>query len=283
MPHDPHPHGQIRAVTAPDGARLEYETVGQGPPLVLLHGFLTGRSAFARQRSILASRFRLILVSARGHDGSAAILPPDYGFDDSEIRDLTTILDAEGVSILSLLAHSSGGATGFAFARRFPDRVERIALIEPSLYGLLPAAAYQEIADRVRPVIEAAKHQGPEAALRMALAVIGGASWDTLDPHRQEGRLRLHAARAVFAGPHFQALLDLPATEADLVSLRPPALLIYGADSFSFEPFIAARFRAARPDIPIITLDNAGHNVHRDRHESVNPALIAFLAGLGSK
>ena len=66
--------GDIRSVRAADGAKLEYEIVGDGPPLVMLHGFLANRFAFSRQRAELAAQYRLILIGFRGSAGSAAWL-----------------------------------------------------------------------------------------------------------------------------------------------------------------------------------------------------------------
>ena len=128
------PGNDVRSVLAADGARLEYAVAGAGPPLVLLHGFLAGRRAFSRQQPVLEKRFRLIMPSARGHDGSTATIPPGYGAGTSDVDDLAVILAAEGVDRFSMLAHSSGGATAFSFARLFPERIARLVLIEPTLY-----------------------------------------------------------------------------------------------------------------------------------------------------
>ena len=66
--------GEVRSVTASDDVKLQYETVGVGPPLVLLHGGFAGRFTFSRQRT-LAERYRLIIPSTRGHDGTDSTLP----------------------------------------------------------------------------------------------------------------------------------------------------------------------------------------------------------------
>ena len=73
-------------------------------------------------------------------------------------------------------------------------------------------------------------------------------------------------------------LLDLVLTDADVHGLRPPALLIYGAESAPFEGLIGNRLHALRPDLRFITVDGAGHNVHRDRPDIVNPVTLSFLA-----
>ena len=58
----------------------------------------------------------------------------------------------------------------------------------------------------------------------------------------------------------------------------PPVLLLYGANSFWFEGIIADRIRALRPDLRVLTVENAAHNVHRDRADVVNAEVLAFLS-----
>src|SRR3954467_11168468 len=79
-------------------------------------------------------------------------------------------------------------------------------------------------------------------------------------------------------GPHARGLLDLKVTEADVSDLRPPVLFFNGTESAAFEGIIAKRFRALRPDMGAITIEGAGHNVHRDRPSIVNPATLPLLA-----
>jgi hypothetical protein len=69
--------GEVRSVCTADGARLEYEVVGSGPPLVMLHGILSGRASFSRQRAELAEHHRLILISARHVSAASHHRPAD--------------------------------------------------------------------------------------------------------------------------------------------------------------------------------------------------------------
>jgi pimeloyl-ACP methyl ester carboxylesterase len=161
--------GEIRSVRAADGAHLEYEVVGKGPPLVMLHGILSGRASFSRQRAAFAEYYRLILISARGHDGSDGLLPAYYGAGSSGVDDLQTILGAEEIDRVSLFGHSGGGVTAFVFACRFPERVERIVLIEPTLLSLLPQPDRAAIKAAHETIAAAAEAGGPEAGVRAPL------------------------------------------------------------------------------------------------------------------
>lgn len=270
--------GELRSVRAADGPSLEYEVVGSGPPLVMLHGILAGRSSFSRQRSEFADRHRLIMLSARGHDGSERQLPASYGVGASGVDDLRAVLDAEQLARVSLFGHSGGGATAFVFACRYPDRVERAVLIEPTLLSILPPTDRAAIVASHETIAAAAEAGGPEAGVRALMASVGGEAWSKLDAETQAKRVRALAFSAPMVGPHARGLLDLVVTEADIRGLRPPVLLFHGTDSAPFEGLIANRFRALRPDLRVITVERAGHNVHRDRPDIVNPAVLSFLA-----
>jgi 2-succinyl-6-hydroxy-2,4-cyclohexadiene-1-carboxylate synthase len=268
---------EIRSVIAWDGARLEYEVAGSGPPLIMLHGFLSGRRAFSRQRPFLAERFRLIIPSGRGHDGSASRVPAEYGAGTSDVDDLNAVLAAEHIDRMSLLGHSSGGATAFVFACAHPDRIARAVLIEPTLLALLNPVEREQNAAFFAEIAETAEKDGPAVALHEVMSALGGEAWINLDADQKASRLTSLAPCAPLVGPHFRGLIDLAVTEADVKRLAAPTLLLYGAASYPFEAGIANRFRDLRPDLRVVTIDRAGHNVHRDRSDIVNPMVAAFL------
>jgi pimeloyl-ACP methyl ester carboxylesterase len=271
--------GEVRWVRAADGARLEYEVVGDGPPLVMLHGLLASRFAFSRQRDEFANRYRLIMISARGHDGSNNRLPANYGLGTSDLDDLHAVLDAERVDRVRLFAHSSGGATAFVFACRSPERVVRQVLIEPTLLALVPPPDFARIVAENEALAAVGDTEGPVACMRAAIAFLAGEAWSRLDEATQAKRLQALATIAPMVGPHLRGLGQLVVTDTDVTNLRPPTLLFRGEDSFPFEAVIACRIRALRPDLRIVTVEKSGHNVHRDRPDIVNPVALAFLAG----
>jgi len=267
-----------RAIQTADGARLEYEVLGDGPPVVFLHGLLASRFVFSRQREAFAARHRLILVSFRGHDGSEANMPADYGVCGSDVTDVLAVLDAEGIARAHILAHSSGGATGFSLVRHHPDRIDRAVIIEPTLLSLLNPAERARIIPACREIVRVARDEGPEAGLAIALDFLSNGAWARLDADAQARRLKLMAPSAAIVERHVQGLIDVAVTAADIRALARPVRFYYGADSFPFEAEIAAAIRTARPDLPVRTLERCGHNVHRDRPDILNEEVLAFFA-----
>mgnify|MGYP006412772397 FL=1 len=276
---------EVRTVRADDGVDLRYEVVvhddasaaDHALPIVLLHGALAGRRTFSRQHQALASIGRLIVPSIRGHDGSELTLPPDYGIATSDIRDLCAVLDTEGVERLHQIGHSSGGATAFAFAQAFADRIERLILIEPSLFTLLPTQELATGPHTGAAIIEAAAAGSTAAVMPQFLPHAVGSAWQAFDDDAKSALIAKMAPMEPFIVPHLRALRIFTVEPADLKALRPPTLLFYGQNSFEFEARIAAQWRAHRPDLDLILVEGAGHNVHRDYSGLVNGAILSFL------
>ena len=130
----------------------------------------------------------------------------------------------------------------FAFARSFPTRVERLVLIEPSVFGILHGPEREAIAATLGTFIEAGRVEGDLAGLRTVLAYMGGEAWATLEDAKREARLQAMAPMGHLTAPHFQALLDFQVTDADVKDLPTPTLLIYGGASYAFQRHMAGRF-----------------------------------------
>lgn len=265
-----------RSVAAADGVKIEYEVLGAGPPMLLVHGGFAGRFTFSRQRP-LAERYRLIIPSSRGHDGTDGTLPASFGFGTSEVDDLHAVLQAEGVTQTHVMGHSTGGATAFAFARRSAECVDHLVLIEPTLLGIFPPTEREAVAQQFLSIIDVARREGEVAALRAILDWSGGEAWSSLDENTKNARMQALAPLAHLVVPHGQGLLALPISEDDVRALKTPTLLVYGTRSFDPHPAIRDQWRKLRPDLQMIIAEGAGHNVHRDKPDVVNSAIVSFL------
>ena len=115
------------------GGRLELEVHGDGPPLILLHGWAMDRRVWRPQVESLARHFRLIVPDRRGFGRSTA--PPDISL---EADDLTVIRRALGLDRVALLAMSQAGRVALQFALAHPEAVWALALQGVPLDGFHP-------------------------------------------------------------------------------------------------------------------------------------------------
>src|SRR3990172_10429394 len=136
----------IRFCTTSDGVRIAYATVGQGPPLVRVLGWMTHleyeweNPRWRRQVEGMGSRFTYIRYDGRGmglsdrdvSDFSAGAL----------VGDLEAVVDALGLEKVALLGLSQGGAVAIRYAVQHPARVSHLII-----YGsgaLRPARSAEE-------------------------------------------------------------------------------------------------------------------------------------------
>ena len=107
---------------------LNVEEHGQGPALVLLHGF-TGSAADWRDHvDSLASSHHVLAVDLPGHGASDAPNNPEAYRMERCVDDLAALLDLHAIERASWLGYSMGGRVALAFTVTHPDRVERLIL-----------------------------------------------------------------------------------------------------------------------------------------------------------
>jgi pimeloyl-ACP methyl ester carboxylesterase len=118
--------------TASDGVKLAYERIGEGRPVLLVHGF--GSSAHQNWKStgwygsLTEAGFGVVAMDCRGHGLSGK--PHDEAFygHDRMAEDAVTVMDAAGLAAAPLVGYSMGGFIGLRLAAHHPQRVSRLAL-----------------------------------------------------------------------------------------------------------------------------------------------------------
>lgn len=107
--------------------RLAYETRGDGPPLLLIHGLGYARWGWGPIADLLSERFRLVLFDNRGIGGSDC--PPGPYSTGDMARDALAVLDAAGIERAHVLGTSLGGMIAQELVATAPGRVERLVLV----------------------------------------------------------------------------------------------------------------------------------------------------------
>lgn len=274
-----------RFPTGPRGLSLQVvEWPGEGPPVLILHGFLEQGAAWEGVARRLGRR--VVAPDHRGHGRSDPVGAGGFYHFWDYVGDVDALVRHLGQPI-DLVGHSMGGTVAALFAGACPQAVRRLVLVE----GLGPpdatadavqrareflaarreAPAHPPMADRAEAVRRLRKFNpaldGPEAerlAERITRPEGEGVTW-TWDP--------LHRARAPVP---FQAALF----RRFLEQVTAPTLLVDGGAS----PFVlpdreerAAALPRARREV----IAGAGHLVHHDAPEALARVIRAHLDGDG--
>jgi haloacetate dehalogenase len=106
---------------------------GDGPPLVLLHGFPQTHAEWHRLAPALAERFRLVLPDLRGY-GSSSLPEPDRGHRAYSKRamadDVVRLMDGLGHDRFAIVGHDRGARVAYRLALDHPERPTRVALLD---------------------------------------------------------------------------------------------------------------------------------------------------------
>jgi pimeloyl-ACP methyl ester carboxylesterase len=115
------------------GKRVSYHQLGEGPAIVLVHGITSSSRTWRSVMRGLAERHTVIAPDLLGH-GRSGKPRGDYslGAYASGIRDLLAVL---GVRTATVVGHSLGGGIAMQFAYQFPDRLERLVLVDSGGLG----------------------------------------------------------------------------------------------------------------------------------------------------
>ena len=125
LPPTPAPvEGEATGMADVNGIKLFYATIGEGSPVVLLHGGLANSDYWGNQVRALAPTHRVILMDSRGHGRSTRNAEP-YGYD-LMADDVVGLLDVLKVPRADIVGWSDGGIIALDLAMRHPDRVGKI-------------------------------------------------------------------------------------------------------------------------------------------------------------
>ncbi|HYH58436.1 MAG TPA: alpha/beta fold hydrolase [Thermoleophilaceae bacterium] len=254
------------------GLEVAYERVGEGPPVVLVHGAASDGRLWQPQLDALADRFTVVAWDEPGA-GRSSDLPADFTLADYAAC-LAALIDSLQLGPAHVAGLSWGGTVALELHHRFPERVASLILADTyaGWKGSLPEA---EVRARV-------------AGLRTALAGPPEAFDPTLpglfagDPPAAFVPL-LEAMAADVRPESFRVQLTLMA-ETDQTELLPaialPTLLVWGEHDGRSPLSVAHQFANALPHAQLVVIADAGHVSNLEQPDRFNDAVRTFLEGL---
>jgi pimeloyl-ACP methyl ester carboxylesterase len=183
------------------GDRVAYRQAGSGPVVVLIHGITSSSATWSRVMPALTRHFTVIAPDLIGH-GSSAKPRGDYslGAHASAVRDLLLALGHERATIVG---HSLGGGIAMQFSYQFPERCERLVLVDSGGLGrdvsVLLRAATLPGSEVVLPLLAATRLLDLGRLAGRAMARVGlRVRTDLEEMARGHATLSDPAARAAF-------------------------------------------------------------------------------------
>ena len=257
----------------PGAPGIAFDTAGEGPVVVFLHGIGGHRTNWRDQLAAFAAHgFRAVAWDARGYG-----LSDDYegplDFADFS-HDLARLLDHIEVERAHLVGLSMGGRILQDFYPRYPDRVATLVLCAtfPGFdASLTPEKRAEFIRIRKEPLVSGKEPK--DIAPVVAKTLIGPRATDAHFQRLVESMTMLHKEsyiKAIEASTLYYRSASLP-------DIAAPTLLVFGgADSLTV-PAVGERMAAEIPGARLIVIPEAGHLVNIEFPNAFNESVLAFL------
>jgi len=252
------------------GGSIAYRQAGEGPALVLLHGFLCDSRCWRRQLEELSDEFRVVAWDAPG--AGATPDPPDPFTITDWSRCLAEFLDVVGIEQARVLGLSWGGVLAQDFYRQFPSRVVGLVLADTyaGWKGSLPEAAVGHRLERCEresslPPEEFVTRWVPEMFTEAAPQGLHDEMSGVMSGFHPLG-FRLMA----------RTLADTDTTDL-LPRIDVPTLLLWGDDDQRSPLGIAEQLHAAIPNAELAVIANAGHVSNMEQPDAFNAHVRRFF------
>jgi aminoacrylate hydrolase len=256
-------------------AGLHYEEYGpaDAPPLILSPGLGGSGAYWAPNIEPLAARHRLIVYDHRGTGRSDRALPAGLSVDDMA-DDVMTLLDGLGIERAGLIGHAAGGVIGLSIARRFPERLDRLVIVNG---WSRPDPHFARCMEARLALLHGS---GARAFVRAQPIFLYPARWVSANSDRLDAEEAGHVA-------HFQGPANVEARiaalrafdmDASLQDIAVPTLLVVAEDDMLVPDICSERLAQGLPNATLARM-TGGHACNITEPMIFAKILDAFLSG----
>ncbi len=260
-----------------NGVRIHYTSLGQGPLVLMIHGFPDFWYSWRSQMDALADTYQVVAIDQRGYnlsDQPKGIEQYDMSL---LVADAAAVIRHLGREKAIVVGHDWGGMVAWSLAAMRPDMVERLIIVNlPNPNGLRRELANNE--HQRKNSQYARNFQLPDAHLKLTPEGLA-----KLAPEAERSKYE-----AAFRRSDIEAMLhyykrNYPKEPYTLEgppfpNVRMPVLLFHGLkDSALLPGALDGTWQWVENELTLVTLPNAGHWAHWDAAETVNKTIRRWL------
>lgn len=290
MPYELDPRFSHHMIDVED-LRLHYVRGGEGPTLVLLHGWGSTWYMWRHVLAALADHYTVIAPDIRGLGDSGVPQKPISGYDKKTVaKDIHQLVEALDLGPVHIVGHDHGAAAAYAYAAQFRDGVRSLTFTDMALMGVAGENGIEHFMDHrselrlwhisfhaadhvAEMLIHGKEREYLQYMYRTQIYNVGAISDEDIDVYARSyaapGGLRLELYRSFYQDGKDNA-------EFAKNKLTIPVLAIGGANSI--RELAVASMEAVADNVTGVVIPECGHWVPEERPAEFLDALVPFLA-----
>ena len=256
-----------------DGVELEYEVVGRGETVVLIHGSHVAGALLPLSTEATLSTYSVVRYHRRGF---AACSKPEALSIAEQAQDCEALLRYLGVEHAHVVGHSYGGAIALQLALQAPELVHTLVLEEPALLAVPSGEAFFA---EMAPILEMYGAGDKEGAVRAFLQLVGRSNADEIIDGAVPGGMAQAIADAdTFFQVELPALQEWSFSGNEAKSIDAPVLFVLGQDSLPMFHEGRDLMRSWLPETEVAIIPDTCHLLQMESPAAVGAALTEFLS-----
>lgn len=250
---------------------LNFRTLGEGEPLIILHGVFGSSDNWQSQARAFAEKYKVYLVDLRNHGNSFHSDAFDYRVMSEDVQ---ALMKSEGLEKAHVLGHSMGGKVAMYLACQFPQLVTQLIVVDIAPKYYLPH--HQQIFQGFRSVTLSSLQSRKDADTQMSTIItdFGVRQFILKNLYRnKDGEFSWKLNLSAIENNIEKVGAGLP----EAYSYSGPVLFVGGSKSSYIQPEDNADISRRFPNSKLVTVEGAGHWVHAEKPADLIATVLEFL------
>jgi len=262
------------------GVKIHYVTMGDGPLVVMIHGFPDYWYTWREQMPALAKHFKVVAIDMRGYNKSDQPAGVEHYTVEKLVGDVDAVLAHFKAEKAVIVGHDWGGMVAWTFAMTRPEKTDRLVILNlPHPKGFLRELATNP--QQQKNAQYARNFQQPDAAKKVTPELL--TFWvkdleakkkyvEALKRSSMEGMLNYYKAN--YPKEPYSA-----GAEREFPKVKCRVLMFHGLKDFALLPgALSGTWDWVDNELTLITVPSAGHFIQQDAAELVTKRMVGWLA-----
>ncbi len=266
-----------------EGKKVHYVEAGNGPPIILIHGFLYHTVMWKKNIDALAEKFKVYAIDLWGWGYSERLKENEYSFERYG-KQIVGFMDALNIKKATLGGQSMGGGISVWAAAHYPERVDRLILIDPAVipYPMTTIGKIYQL-----PFFGEFMNAIPgDALMKNNIRTIWFYDRNEATEEYCREVLQPFCIKGSYAGAMFilRNVLKEPYVEKEanlLAEMSISTLIIHGREDKAIPLDRSQKLNNLWKGSKLVIFDKAGHSPHEEYPEKFNKLAIDFLSSTG--